>query len=137
MTRRRSILALVVALVVTLGVALAISSRGQPPERSSAAGVTATDIRLAERDGRAACAHYATALRLIDDNGSADAVRSALTAAVERANDAAERDPAWRPLSSGLGAVRVAVERDDPDAARLGVRVVRAACADVDGRDPR
>lgn len=84
-------------------------------------------------EGRALAARACSSMREVRDLVAADAAAPAVFAAMDRArdasDDAAERDPAWLPLASGIRAVRLALDEDDPEAAAIGIRVVATHCA--------
>lgn len=130
MTPRRRLL-LAAAVVAAAGVIVAmqlVPARRGDSSADPDPGVTAADIATGKRDADKACDRFARALGQIEENDSADAVLMSLREAVSAGARAADHDPAWRPLASGLQAVQASLERNDPRAARIGVRVVRSAC---------
>lgn len=129
MTRRAWLL--VGAAVTIAAIATALMFTRTDERKVPEPGVTAADIARAEREGRSACAGFDRVVALIRQNDDADDVLATLSRAVGDASAAAARDPAWRPLASGLQAVKASLERDDPRAADVGVRVARAACDDA------
>lgn len=119
MRRRRALAALVVvALLALAGTLLTQQSRPEVP-RDPAAALAAA---------RFACAQVPHFEELVDANASADRVREVLGLAVQGAKDAADRDQRWVALLGGLQSLQVALERDDPRAARVGIDVVRTEC---------
>lgn len=133
----RRLVILVLAFVVSaVGASLFASSRPRAPVPSAGDGVTASDVGLAARDARKACQFFDEAVQLVRENGRTDQVMSSLGRAVRWASHAANRDPAWRGLLGGLQAVRASLERDDPRAADVGMRVVVSGCQSDPGRPP-
>lgn len=68
---------------------------------------------------------------LVEDNGSAEEARAVLREATELATQAAASEPRWRPLAGATQALEVAIERDDRDAARIGIIVARSECSNL------
>ncbi|MFP5308790.1 MAG: hypothetical protein ACLGIR_04335 [Actinomycetes bacterium] len=76
-----------------------------------------------------ACGHlFGRFAEQIRGDAPAAAVLDGLREAERDARDAAELDPAWRALAGAVGAVREAIELDDPGAARIGMRVATTEC---------
>lgn len=114
------------AVVAVAGVTLALrpgQGRDLPP------GVPAARPDEARREAAGGCAALAEFARLVRRNAPADRVRRVLAEAVRRAEAAADADPRWVALSGGAQSLQLAVARDDAQAARVGVGVVRAECA--------
>lgn len=80
------------------------------------------------RSAREACRTVRLFLELVRTDAAAHRVLDLLDSAVNAATAAADRDPAWRPLAGGVQAVRLALDEDDPEAARVGLAVVAANC---------
>ncbi|MEO6204215.1 MAG: hypothetical protein ABIO67_02360 [Mycobacteriales bacterium] len=120
MRRRRALAALfVVALFALAGALLMQQSRPEVPRDPAVALVAA----------KVACAQVARFEALVDANASADRVREVLGMAVQGAREAADRDQRWVALLGGLQSLQVALDKDDPRAARVGIDVVRAECS--------
>jgi hypothetical protein len=119
-----------IGLVVVLGGAagaLIVRDRSEAHRRKP----VPLDIPAAEQLARRACAGIATFEQQVDANASAEAVFQTLDGLRSAANAAADRDPRWRSLASGTDALDVALRKNDAAAARVGIDVVRAQCADV------
>lgn len=84
--------------------------------------------RTAADDAAASCEDAERFQQLVEKNASVDEVLDALGDAEEKAAKAADRDPVWLALSGGLQSIRIALNADDADAARVGISVVRAEC---------
>lgn len=103
--------ALVVLAVVRIG-------RNDSPTGSERAAVRA----------REACTTMRIFVEQVEADAGARRVLELLDSAMKSAEGAADADPAWRPLAGGIQAVHLAVEEDDPEAARVGLDVVAASC---------
>ncbi|MCA1711927.1 MAG: hypothetical protein LC789_09990, partial [Actinobacteria bacterium] len=68
---------------------------------------------------------------LVARNATVDEVFAAIDAADAAADEAAAADPKWIALAGATGAIRLALQNDDPDAARVGARSARAGCERV------
>lgn len=75
-----------------------------------------------------ACARATEFEQLVARNGLRPQLESLLRDAVAAARSAAHRDVTYIRLQSGLEALEVALANDDPQAARVGIDVVRAEC---------
>lgn len=89
----------------------------------------ATNIEIARSSARAACTDLAEVVRQVAEDESFERVLETIQAASSSSNKAAALDPLWRPLAGAVGAVRVALEEDDPHAAAVGLRVADGECA--------
>lgn len=125
--RRRTVLAIIGVLAATAaGLVLLASTdddRRQTPRQ--------LDIPRAEQQARAACAAFDTFERQVKQNAPSRTVLATLSDARRRATDAADRDPRWRSLAGGADALGVALRTDNAAAARVGIDVVRAQCAEL------
>lgn len=117
MRRRWIVLGLLIAAIGATA-ALAFILRG---ENGSATG---QGLVLAKR----ACSEMGVVIDQVTRNERSDRVLKSLGSAAAAASSAADRDPLWRPLAGAVDAVRLALEEDDPDAARVGLSVVAAQC---------
>jgi hypothetical protein len=74
------------------------------------------------------CARARTLVALVRANASAREVFDASASGAEATRAAAEADPHWVQLASGMAALDHALHADDAEAARAGIDVVTAAC---------
>ena len=79
-----------------------------------------------------ACDRFDALLRLVERDGPAPEATRLLDAMAEAGTDASRLDPRWTQLASGMHALRLGFQEDDPEATRIGVDLVRAGCAEVD-----
>ena len=93
---------------------------------------TAINETKAATHARDACHHFEAFLDVVERNGSAERATDLLDAMSDEAIAAARLDPQWTQLGSGMQTLRLGFEEDDPDATRLGVRLVRDGCALAD-----
>ncbi len=125
--RRRIVLGLIaLAAAIAAGVGI-VFALDDAPRRS----VPAFNPARAERQARVACAALGTFELQVGQNVEARKVLANLDDARRRATDAADRDPRWRSLASGADALGVAIRKDNAAAARVGIDVVRAQCAEL------
>lgn len=110
--------AVAVSTVVAAAVLLARSSRPPTGEMERALGLATQ-----------ACRTVGVFRQQVAANARADRVFALLDGATASAKKAAARDPAWVPLAGGIQAVRLALDKDDAHAARLGMAVVATNCA--------
>lgn len=75
-----------------------------------------------------ACANAAKFDRAVRRNADLDTVNRSLDAARRQSLRAEQMDSQYTGLTSGLEALRVALDRNDPQAAKIGVEVVRTEC---------
>ena len=116
-----------VALAIVLGagfLTLAVVNRPASQEDFDA-------IRRAVDAAIRACEHIDEFAALVARNAEVDEVFAALDAADDAADEAAALDPHWIALAGATGAIRIALENDDPEAARVGAGTARAECERV------
>lgn len=115
---------LLAAGLVLGGVAAVLSARsgGDPPPLPS------RDLP-ASRLAAESCVRLRLVQQGIVAGSAADTVRTELADARTLAAEAAGKDSAYVALSGGAAALDEALKRDDPGAAAIAVRVVRASCA--------
>jgi hypothetical protein len=114
--------------LLALGVLLAAGCQSHAAVPVPPAASLAPDAVSGEDFARAACVQLRLAEQGITADSPAATVRRELAEARELAGAAAARDPAYSALSGGAAALDDAVLRDDPSAADVAVRVVRANC---------
>lgn len=119
--RRTAAAAVVGALAVATATVLLSRHDGTPSLERSA-------MRPAAELAADSCVRLRLALQGITANSPADTVRQELAAARELANAAAAKDSTYIALSGGTATLAEALDRDDPAAAAIAVRVVRANC---------
>jgi uncharacterized protein (UPF0333 family) len=78
-----------------------------------------------------ACADAAKFESAVTRNADIDTVNRSLNAARAQAHQAEQKNSLYTGLTSGLEALRVAIDRNDADAARVGIDVVRSECGYV------
>ena len=118
-----------VAIAVLLaGLAAAVWTVWLRPD--DAGPSTAVPRHLAPDELAAQACAYATQTlpRQVADDVAADDVLAGLDQARSVAQTAADRDPSWVALASGLATLQRAVQADDPGATDLALRVVQAEC---------
>lgn len=127
-TRNRWLLLLGALAVVALAVTLLVDgSEGSPPGTDhpfppdASADALATDACRYLTDGFPGD---------IGRDAPAREVLERVRLAERRAREAAARDPDWIALAGGAGALREALETDDPAAASVSMRVITANCPD-------
>ena len=118
-------LAVALGIVIIAGI-LALAVARIPPSRE-----TIDDNRAAVDAARRACAHVDEFATLVARNATADEVFAKLDAADDAADEAAALDPYWIALAGATGAMRIALDNDDPAAARVAAGTARAECARV------
>ena len=127
--RRRTRVAVLLAVLVAaggIGIAAVLPARepAEPEPVTQAEAVTAA---------RASCDAVADFEQLVEANADIDRVKDALGAAERQAERAARGDALYLALSGGVQSVRLALDADDPRAARVGIDVVRAECRRLAG----
>jgi hypothetical protein len=125
--RRWTVLVVLAAVLGGIGAVAALRVRGDHVARRP----VPLDIPAAEQLARQACALATTFEDQVKANASSRQVLATADAMRASANDAADRDPRWRSLAGGTDALRLAMRKDDAAAARIGIDVVRAQCADL------
>lgn len=75
-----------------------------------------------------ACKHADDFDKAVRRNDDIDTVNKALNTARTQALAAERKDSQYTGLTSGLEALRVAIDRNDAQAAAIGVEVVRTEC---------
>ena len=131
MTRRRWLGLGAVVLVLALGGAVFFALvRDDGPDHVP--GERSLPER-AEVSARVACRAMAEVEDLVRANASADDVFDAVDRASEAGKRAAEDDLKWLPLSSGIEAVKVGLEKNDGPAANIGIRTTRGHCTTLTG----
>jgi len=128
MRNRRRVLLLVVTLALVTAAVIAYAllrpdHRLEPPPP--------LDIPAAEQKARAACAGLVTFERQVDENARGNAVLGTVDQIRRDATSAADQDARWRSLAGGADALRLAIRTNDGPAARVGIDVLRAQCAEV------
>jgi uncharacterized protein (UPF0333 family) len=78
-----------------------------------------------------ACADATTFENAVKRNADIDTVNRALNRARAQAHTAEQKNSLYTGLASGLEALRVAIDHNDADAARVGIDVVRSECGYV------
>jgi len=78
-----------------------------------------------------ACTAAARFEKAVRRNADLDTVNSSLDAARRQAHDAEQGNSLYTGLASGLEALRVAIDHNDPQAARVGIDVVHTECGYV------
>jgi len=113
--------------VAAVAVAIGVAARRPPPSISDQPEVPEhlAPLELVER----ACRYVNEELPAqIDRNAPAAEVLADIAVAERYARTAADRDVRWVSLASGVSALEVALTEDDPDAADVAMRVLRAEC---------
>lgn len=77
---------------------------------------------------RRACEEVDAFEKGIAKNDPAEEVLKSLSEAETHARRAASLDTAWVPLLGGIQSLQVALNEDDPQAAQVGISVVRTEC---------
>ena len=114
--RLRLVLAAAGVVVAAAGVGVFVwQSGGDEPE--SAHDLAAKACDNAEKFDRA-----------VRRNDDIDTVNRALNAARRQSLKAEQMNSQYTGLTSGLEALRVAIDRNDPQAATIGIEVVRNEC---------
>lgn len=83
------------------------------------------------REAKRACLKLEEFQRGVNENDSAERVLADLTEAEKSAKRAADQDQLWIPLLGGVQSIRIALDEDDPAAARVGIVVSRTECAKI------
>lgn len=117
MALKRVRVAVAGVVVTALGTTLAWFALPRGDEPSSAAA--------------SSCAHVRATESLIRANALSDRVFAELRSAVDASARAAEEDPVWVRLASGVQTLEYSLRNDDPDASRVGLELVRSICAEV------
>jgi hypothetical protein len=110
----------VAAAVIAGGGAFVLSTRDSKDGDNSARSHAVAACAAADRFDKA-----------IRSNDDIDSVRKELNTALRHAHAAEQKNSLYVGLTSGLEALRVAIDRDDPQAAKVGIAVVRAECGYV------
>ncbi|GAC1442900.1 MAG: hypothetical protein NVSMB55_14920 [Mycobacteriales bacterium] len=119
---------LVVALVVLTAVAVGFVVRSSGQQAPPSASELAPGAFTAEQLAQAACVHLRLAQQAVVADSAADTVLVELQRARVLAAAAVDRDSRFSALSGAAAALDAALRADDPGAAGLAVRVVRASC---------
>lgn len=75
-----------------------------------------------------ACATMGKVVDAINADAASSRVMNWMDEATAASAEAADLDPRWRSLTSGVEAVHFALKEDDASAARVGISVVEAQC---------
>lgn len=86
---------------------------------------------------RRACEEVEAFERGIEKNDPAEKVLESLSEAEVHAKRAASLDTAWVSLHGGIQSLRLALSEDDPQAAQVGISVVRTECMKTDDESGR
>ena len=116
--RSRVVLVAVAAAVVAVAVGVVVfvvQSGGDTPD-------SAHELALK------ACENADKFDRAVRRNDDVDTVNRSLDAARRQSLRAEQMDSQYTGLTSGLEALRIAIDRNDPQAAKIGVEVVRTEC---------
>lgn len=114
-------------LVVTTGAVVLVARSSAAPTEPTAA-VLAPQAFTGEQYAEAACVHLRLAEQGVLANADAGTVRVELTRARVLARAAVGKDSRFAALSGAAAALDAALGKDDPAAAAIAVRVVRASC---------
>lgn len=88
----------------------------------------ATPQQRARESARLACSTMERVVDAINADAASSRVMTWMDEATAASAEAADLDPRWRSLTSGVEAVHFALKEDDASAARVGISVVEAQC---------
>lgn len=122
-------MAVLIGTVVAVVVVARLFLPGDDGDQSQPAARTVSDDR-SRALAVESCGLVERFRGLVENNGSAEEARAVLREAAERATQAAS-EPRWRPLAGATQALELAIERDDRDAARMGIIVASSECSNL------
>ena len=101
-----------------------IPGRGSAIPGVVAVSGNASSVQLAH----AACENMDSVQKLVKGDASANEVFSYLNTAANQIASAANSDPVWISLQSGIDSVQTGLQKNDANSSSLGIAIVRDQC---------